>query len=47
MVSHSKKVEKASEKCVNGRAGRAPRCMGDVPVVEMVASEALGGRRYK
>ena len=28
------------EKCVNGRAGRAPRCMGALVVNEIVASEA-------
>ena len=27
------------EKCVNGRAGRAPRCMGAFVVNEIVASE--------
>ena len=27
------------EKCVNGRAGRAPRCMGALVVNEIVASE--------
>ena len=29
----------ASEKCVNGRAGRAPRSMGTLVVNEIVASE--------
>ena len=32
------------EKCVKARGGRAARCMGSVPVAEMLASEARRSR---
>ena len=35
-----KKIDVSLEKCVNERGGRAARCMGSVPVAEMLASEA-------
>ena len=36
----TKKFDFELEKCVNERGGRAARCMGSVPVAEMLASEA-------
>ena len=47
-----KNVDFELEKCVNERGGRAARCMGSVPVAEMLASEtprppAGGGMRWR
>ena len=36
----AKKVDFSLEKCVNERGGRAARCMGSVPVADLLASEA-------
>ena len=38
---------KASGKCVNKRVGRAPCCMGDVLVADMLASETQEGGGWR